>query len=686
MKKGILRLPALTGRMAVMRRMVVTAGMVGLVAAGNIAMAQIPYPGKEPGKAQALKSGNVYMLENNVLRIGFRVSGGRLTVTDFTDKGTGKKIVLNGPLFELTFSGKGMAGSGAFVLKRGPVASEITGDKGPSYGKALGKVYSADLEDASRGLTIHWEAALKDDANYVRQSVTLEARDSVKVGRIRMVKLPALSGAKKMGTVDGSPLVCGNMFFATEHPMSQLEIAKTYIGSYLPRLNAVTAGHPFTAHAVWGVTPVGQLRRGFLYYVERERARPYHQMLHYNSWFDISWGDRKMDEAGCLDRIKAYGDSLINKRKVNLNAFLFDDGWDDNRTLWQFNSGFPEGFKNIKEAAAKYDAGIGVWISPWGGYDVAKEQRMEYGRKQNPPFETNTNGFSLAGPNYNKRFKEVTSAFISDANIAMFKFDGVGAGNGASGASLAYQKDIEAFLDLITGMRRQKPDIYFSLTVGTWPSVYWLNYGDAIWRAGDDTGLAGTGPKRQQWITYRDAEAYKNVVSRAPLYPLNSVMYHGICIADNGLPGELEMNDKDIADEIWAFFGSGTSLQELYVNPHKLNAVNWDCLRDAAKWSKSNEQVLSDVHWTGGDPRKGQVYGYAAWRNGKGTLMLRNSSRAEKSFLVNVREVFEVPAGKNVSYGFYDAKTGEKEKLYSGKTFTVNLKPYEVKVMNAVEE
>jgi hypothetical protein len=265
----------------------------------------------------------------------------------------------------------------------------------------------------------------------------------------------------------------------------------------------------------------------------------------------------------------------------------------------------------------------------------------------------------------------------------MFKFDGVGAGNGASGASITYQKDIEAFLKLITGLRSEKPDLYLSLTVGTWPSVYWLKYGDAIWRAGDDTGLDGEGPKRQQWITYKDGQAYKNIVKRAPLFPLNSIMYHGICIADNGLPGSLEVDNKDINDEIWAFFGTGTSLQELYINPHKLNSNNWDCLRDASNWSKANAEALADTHWVGGDPSKGEVYGYAGWADKKGVLTLRNPTAHAKIFIVNVKNVLDLPAGFTSDYQFYDAKSKTKKQLYTGNNFPVKLAPFEVMVMDA---
>ncbi len=320
----------------------------------------------------------------------------------------------------------------------------------------------------------------------------------------------------------------------------------------------------------------------------------------------------------------------------------------------------------LKQAANACGAGLGVWVSPWGGYNEAKMRRLEYGKKQSPPFETNANGFSLTGPVYYNRFKAITTAFVKDYNITMFKFDGVGAGNGASGAGITYQKDIEAFLKLITGLRAEKPDLYLSLTVGTWPSVYWLKYGDAIWRSGGDTGLEGEGPKRQQWITYKDWQAYKNIVKRAPLFPLNSVMYHGICIADNGLPGTLEMDDQNVSDEIWAFFGTGTSLQELYINPHKLSTKAWDCLRKASNWSKDNAKALADIHWAGGDPSKGEVYGYAGWADKQGVLTLRNPSSHAKTFTVNVKKVLDLPEGYDAHYKFYDAKDALRQAIVPG--------------------
>ena len=657
--------------------------LIWLIAGLNCSIAQVGYPGNKPGLASIKKIGKTITFENKALAMSFATNGDKLSITGFSDKQTNEHLAIGkSSLFSLLVGDKTIT-SNDFTLIGLTTISDITGDESAlKYADKLsGKKLSADLEDAKLGLKVHWEASLLNEGNYVRQVFTFNAADSVKISKITLVQLPSSIGIKKEGTVDGSPLVHSNMFFSLEHPMSQTLANKSSVSIYLPRLNPVYNSAPLTVSSVWGITPVGQLRRGFLYYVERERAIPYRQFLHYNSWFDISWDDSKLNDSVCLDRIKAFKDSLIDKRHVKLKAFLFDDGWDDTKTLWQFNAGFPNGFTNIAKAAKEANSTLGVWISPWGGYDEHKKQRLAYGAKQTPPFETNENGFSLTGPNYYKRFRGVTTSFIKDYNISIFKFDGVGAGNGASGASITYQKDIEAFLKLITELRTDKPDLYLSLTVGTWPSVYWLKYGDAIWRAGEDTGLGGEGPKRQQWITYKDGQAYENIVKRAPLYPLNSIMYHGICIADRGLPGTLEMDNKNISDEIWAFFGSGTSLQELYVDPHKLNSVDWDCIRDASNWSKAHAKQLADTHWVGGNPLKGEVYGYAGWADKNGVLSLRNPTAHTQTFIIHTRQVLDIPTSYSANYSFYDAKTNAKTPLYTGETFAVKLAPFEVKVM-----
>jgi hypothetical protein len=651
----------------------------------NLSFGHITYLGKDKGigVANISASETLWKLENKSLIAEWSVNNHVVKAQSIRNKETNQIIRWNNnPWFAVMLKDGERLTSNDFKLTTVPIVQKIEGQS-----KAIklsdrynGRKLIADFYCNKIGLKLHWEAILKDESNYIRQQFTLSSKDSLNIDRINLVEVPKENGIKACGVVAGSPLVAGDIFLAVEHPMSQTDTANYVVSSYIKRYKPITSSGLLTYTAVWGVTPSHQIRRGYLYYLERERAVPYHQQLHYNSWYDLSWTDNKLNEVSCLDRIQTFADSLIIKRKTPMNAFLFDDGWDDNKSLWQFNKNFPNGFTNISKLAKKYNAELGVWISPWGGYDEAKRQRLEYGKKQIPPFETNNNGFSLSGPVYYKLFFDVATNFIKSYGVGMFKFDGVGAGDGKEGASASYEKDIDALLKLVIELRTIKPDLYFSLTIGTWPSPYWLFYGDAIWRNGYDTGLAGVGSNRQQWITYHDAAAYKNIVKRGPLYPLNALMYHGICIADNGLPGKLDMSDKDIADEIWSFFATGTSLQELYVNPHKLSSKNWDCLADAINWSKKNEKILADVHWIGGDPGKGEIYGKAAWSPEKSIITLRNPSLKIKKIHIDVSHFLELPVNATKDY-IFKVVGKDKEIVATGKSFDLVLQPFEVKIL-----
>ena len=163
----------------------------------------------------------------------------------------------------------------------------------------------------------------------------------------------------------GSPVAAGNLFFACENPLANNQAKNGRVRCALPWKTSLKAEEVFRCTAVTGVAPAGQMRRAFLYYVERERARPYQPFLHYNSWYDLSWTDRRLNEAQCLEVIQLFGRELVQKRGVRLDAFVFDDGWDDPRTLWGFSAGFPNGFTSLSGAAAKCQSAVGTWLSPY---------------------------------------------------------------------------------------------------------------------------------------------------------------------------------------------------------------------------------------------------------------------------------------------------------------------------------
>jgi hypothetical protein len=452
-------------------------------------------------------------------------------------------------------------------------------------------------------------------------------------------------GAAVSGNVKGSPVIAGTWFFGFEHPLSECRVRADRASCWLSRELPLQAGQSVTFSSVFGVTHPDQLRRDFLKYVELERAHPYRTFLHYNSWYGLGYFDR-YNEQGAVAVVQSFGEELTKKRGVKLDSFLFDDGWDDPTTLWKFNPGFPDGFTKVSQTAAKYGAAPGIWLSPWGGYDKPKQQRLASAQAQG--FETNEGGFALSGPKYYRYFRDTCLDLIEKYGINQFKFDGTGNANEVIKGS-EFDSDFDAAIHLIGELRAKKPDLYVNLTTGTYPSPFWLLYADSIWRGGDDHSFAGVGTNRQRWITYRDSQIYRWVVEEGPLFPLNSLMLHGLIFARyaerlGSDPGH------DFPDEVHSYFGTGTQLQEMYITPSLLSPQDWDVIAEAAKWSRDNAKTLEDSHWIGGDPALLEVYGWASWSPGKGIVTLRNPSDQPQDFSGTLATILDLPEGSASSF------------------------------------
>jgi hypothetical protein len=627
-------------------------------------------------------------LSNEAIAWHWRLSGGELHPVSVDDKLNGTALTLSGEFFQLKFGDGTLLKTSDFKLDGPPEEKVLPPDPdSPTPARHFpGRQLTAKFFNADRGISAEWRVILLDGSTYVREELALRAlNEGVLVKEIILLdeKIP---GAKTLGTVDGSPVVAGNFFFGYEHPMAQNTAADDgEVRCGFVRNAILRRGETLTQSCVIGVVRAGQLRRGFLAYIERERAHPYRPFLHYNSWYDIAWDTRKYNEKECLDAIRTIGQELAKKRDVNLDSFLFDDGWDDDRTLWKFHDGFPDGFTSLKTAAAKYDAGIGVWLSPFGGYSYAKERRLKCGYAQG--FETNVNGFSLAGPKYYQRFHDICLEMVQKYGVNQFKFDGLAAGAKASENGL--MRDGDGMMRLISDLRTAEPSLYINETTGTWPSPFWLLYVDSTWRGGEDHDFAGKGSWCQKWMTYRDAQTYENVVEHGPLYPLNSLMLHGIIYATNAAHLK-SMTDGDFADQVREFFGTGTQLQEMYITPKLLNQQNWDDLAEAAKWSHTNADVLADIHWVGGDPGRGEVYGYAAWSPCKAMLVLRNPDDKPARFAADTGRLFELPADAPDRFVMRSAWKKDRGRpgtvLERDRPSNIELKPFEVVVLEETNE
>lgn len=469
-----------------------------------------------------------------------------------------------------------------------------------------------------------------------------EARDVAKITFFpteKQSQAPYVAGA-----ITSSPIVADSFFIIPNKPIMNTYAYEATTNIHVELKTPIQVETPVNYTLYVGTFPeITQLRRSVNTLIDAVRPRPYKPYLHYNSWMDIGFFT-PYTENDVLKRMDEWDKAFITGRGVKLDAFLLDDGWDDLTGRWLFGAAFRNGFGTVREKADRLHSSVGLWLSPFGGYNKPRDKRVSQAKKYG--FETVDGKFALSGPNYFKNFNEQISKLIQNEHITSFKLDGMGNANSHIKGS-PFASDFDASVVLLNNMRSTNENLFINLTTGTNASLSWLFYADSIWRQGDDINLYGPGTPVQQWITYRDAETYRSIVRKGPLFPLNSLMTHGIISAENAYYGlENVQTDGDFADQAWSYFATGTQLQELYITPSMLNNTKWDTLAQAAKWSRDNARVLVDTHWIGGDPTHLAVYGWASWNKDKAIFGLRNPSDKPQTYYLDLVKDFEIPQGE----------------------------------------
>jgi hypothetical protein len=657
---------------------------IGPQAAVAAAPASFEYPGLPPGEFKASVQEGTLLLTNAAMSAGWTFADGRLRPLPWRSGGSGESLALAGEVFQIDLGDGSRYSTLDLVAVGTPRLRKRKSEPGAAQlaRQTPGVAIELPLRSSDGRLRLNWRAIALHGTSYVRQEIEVRTAEADCVIREVVWCGGVTPGAQPGGEVSGSPVVAGTFFYGCEDPNAE----NRGDGCRLRRGTELRRGDVLTTSFVVGVAPTGQMRRAFLHYVEHERAHPYRPFLHYNSWYDLSWPGVAMNATNCLEAIRAFATRLTVERGVVLDSTLLDDGWDDPKSLWKFHAGFPRGFAPHAALCRRYHLGLGVWLSPFGGYGQARDQRLRYGSAQG--YETNAAGFSLAGPRYQAAFRRACVDMIRRYSVNHFKFDGIASGTYARGAGADYLLDTEAMRRLMLDLRRERPGLWINLTTGSWPSPFWLRYADSVWRQGGDMGFAGKGSRQQQWLTYRDQEVYRNIVLRAPLFPLTALMTQGVAYSAHGDAGDPTFDARGFRDDVRAFFGSGTGLQELYVQPGRLRAEDWDVLAEAAHWSRANADVLVDSHWIGGDPAKHEVYGYGSWGRRQGGVMLRNPDDQPHDFHLDVEQAFELPPGAPRSYQLKSAWSGMSSRgtqfAEAGQALTLTLQPFEVLVLDAI--
>jgi hypothetical protein len=495
--------------------------------------------------------------------------------------------------------------------------------------------------------------------------------DAIDVERLR------LEGAVPSHGEFGQPVFAAEFYLGVEYPgaVNHLEGSAVACG-YVAGVKLGAA--PVTSEtAVFGVAPDGaRLERSFLAYVETikvGRTRPY---LLYNTWYDLRHPSRvdsashAMTEANVLQRIEAFRTFMEEPHGITLDAFVLDDGWDNVNSIWRIDTTtFPRGFQPIVSALRRTGTRLGMWASPFCGYDM-RQKRVAWGSAHG--YERTGDFLCFAGTRYGAEFKKQMTGFTRDDSVGYYKWDGfLLACNETDHGHLpgVYSRTalIRTFIEMMAAARREDPAVFINITVGTWLSPWWLRYADCIWMQGEDYAYAEDVPSltpRDKAITYRDAVLYGDFQRQHLLFPVSGMMTHGIIKGRLNMLGGREESLASFTNEVMMYFGRGVMMWELYVSPDALTPAEWNAIASCVRWAKDRAKTLQDTRMILGNPLKREPYGYVHSNGRSGILLLRNPSVAPTSVRVPLGREFGFAGGETrwrvmTSYPYREVSTRE---------------------------
>ena len=502
------------------------------------------------------------------------------------------------------------------------------------------------------------------------------------------------------------------VFFGLEFPTSTNTIKNGEINSYQHIGQKITNNWISSENMVFALYPDDKVKHHFYEYLGDIRVDSLEPYTLYNSWYDLR---SKIYTDRLSDKLKKHGfkpeDVVMNEKNVNdikesihknftekhdikLDAFVLDDGWDIYESPWKLREkAFPHGMKPIANDLAKDNTDLGIWFGPTGGYSY-RMKRINWMDKHG--YETvgeevsyNSAMLCLAGDKYSDLFKKRVKDFVKEDNVGFFKWDGIQfvcnePDHGHPVGIYSREAVLDSLIDMCNTVRKYNPDTYLNITSGTWLSPWWVKYANQIWMGGGDYGWAPTPSlsKRDGAITYRDNVLYSDLVKKDFWFPISNLMTHGIIKGKLQLLGGTKEPLDKFTDNALLYFARGVSMYELYISPNILSEGEWNALSQSIKWAKDRFKTLQETYMIGGNPLKGESYGYAHYSDKKGIIALRNPFITKKKVKINLSEKMGLASNANnlVLERIYPTRLVSSQLYSTGENVEIELNGYETAI------
>ena len=639
----------------------------------------------------------MYRLESKILQREFKVHEGYLYASQIRNVLSRMDFIPDGNSVEFLFRFT----DGTEFSSKGMTVKDSTFENG-----VLTFIYNENM-----GVSVKLSFWAGEDGNTLKKQITFTQKNDKVIDYILLEHVGIInSKAHFCVPVDvdgeqtplraslGQPFYIDSLFFGCEFPATHNAIVfgvgqvKYFLGRHIDGEFSC----PVTVVGGAKSRELLDVQRAFYDYIN-SIAVGTDFCVNYNSWFDHKYNIN----ADNLQKAFFEVEKQLSQNGVPpINAYVVDDGWNDYRKpFWTFNRKFPNQLYDLSDITSRFSSGIGLWLSPRGGYDRQDKFAKRLEKKGFGAYNANGGDICIADRTYQKNLCDFLVKSTKEFDIDYWKLDGfmlnpctnerhghmVGGEDDMYEITELWENWIEIFRAVRKARSKQGRNIRITLGNYTFPSPWWLQYVNSLWLQNcDDIVFAENNENQSKLdaeLTYRDSRYYDFFCTRAYQVPVKYIFNHEPVY---GKMAGVEYTDEEFEKYLYFNACRGAALNELYISYSIMNKAKWRTLSNVLKWQKSNFDILENMTFLGGKPDENNIYGYFGWNaDGDGIVALRNPTDEKTSLTLTFNKLMGCPESMNKvqRYNVYNVGAGESYDSYSyGDKLDLTLKPFEVKI------
>ena len=418
----------------------------------------------------------------------------------------------------------------------------------------------------------------------------------------------------------GSELFCG-----IQHPASLAQGEGHSLSLRLFPGRELAPGEAYQSKvAIFGAGPAGEASQSFQHYLASHSPRALQprwiSLYDIYGWHDIAGIDNPTPVTEELVQRSLDALSALRERGITFDCYNIDTGWcNPSGDLCDFDAHlFPSGPDPIVQRVKGMGMKFGLWVSPASGPmafhpDASNPALAPCGTLPGAPSGAPRGLLCMASEPWRSMFRAALRHHVQANDVRIFKLDGhaffcTNLEHNHLPGRYSIETLMDAMIDTLQAVRHECPDVMFMYYWGV-QSPWWLLYGDTLYERGVlmEGATPSDFPARllRQSVTTSFDQAAHHAWNSVPLPSHDSL---GVWISDTrwgnwmGREGWQDAWLMDIA--------RGSGLTQLWGDLWRLDEQDIDFLARVSAWLHDHGSALDVPRRIGGDPWKGELYGY----------------------------------------------------------------------------